>query len=134
MPEEKRLLGQEGRRATALGCLRKKDGKLDQGVAGRPGITLILGSGKRAVATPSLVDTGASISVISQELAHRVFMREGRPYLLARNKTNITSATGHGLQTCGQVVTKASNVGVVSFHDCQEFIRPPLYYWVGYVK
>ena len=65
--------------------------------------------------TPALVDTGASISVVSEELARQIFTKEGRPYLLTRVETSVTSATGHGLHILGQMETKVSGVGVVSF-------------------
>ena len=93
-----------------------ENGKLEHGVVGYPGITLHLGSGKRGLTTPALVDKGASISVISQDLAHRIFSQDGCLYLLIRANRNITSASGHGLQLCGTMETKVSGVGVVSFH------------------
>ncbi len=76
--------------------------------------------------SPALIDTGASISVISKDLARRLCTQEGRPYLLTRTDNDITSATGHGLEVCGLFETKVGGVGSVSFyvvqnlsnHDC----------------
>lgn len=66
--------------------------------------------------TPALVDTGAARSIMSKELAQQLFAREGRPYLLKKVAANISSATGHGLHICGQLETRVSGVGVVSFY------------------
>ena len=85
-------------------------------MAGRPGIQLYLGSGVRATATPALVDTGASVSVISKDLAQRIFTQEGRPYLLIKAHRTITGASGHGLQLCGLTEVMVRDIGIVSFH------------------
>ena len=86
------------------------------GVASRPHVQLTIGTTKKGLTTPALVDSGASISVISSTLARQLFTREGRPYLLTRADTTVTSATGHGMQLQGLLETKVSGVGVVSFH------------------
>ena len=85
-------------------------------MVGRPHINIQLGNGKRAITTPALVDTGASISVISHDLARQICTRGGRPYLLNRVTANITSATGHGLCILGQLETKVGDIGIVSFY------------------
>ena len=43
-------------------------------------------------------------------------MREGRPFLLSKSEIHVTSATGHGLEICGQFETKVGGVGAVSFY------------------
>jgi hypothetical protein len=82
----------------------------------RPRIDIEIGAGKRAIITPALVDTGASISVITRDLAIKVFSAEGRPFLLQKVNTSVTSATGHGLSICGTMDSKVSCVGAVSFY------------------
>jgi hypothetical protein len=85
-------------------------------VVNRPQIDISIGSSKRAITTPALVDTGASVSAISRDLAIKIFSAEGRPYLLHKVKTSVTSATGHGLHICGLMETKVSCVGVISLY------------------
>ena len=95
---------------------RKGSGKLDQSVVGRPSITLELGSGKRRLTTPALIDTGTSISVISKEMAQKVCTQEGRPCLLTQTNVQVTSATGHGLSLCGVLEVTVSGIGSATFH------------------
>ena len=99
--------------------LRGATFKLDQGVINRPHINIQIGNNKRALVTPALVDTGASISVINKELAQQICTKEGRLYLLTKTHATVTSATGHGLQICGTLEAKVSGIGTVSFHVVQ---------------
>ena len=69
--------------------------------------------------SPALIDTGASISVISKDLARQLCTQEGRPYLLTKSDNDVTSATGHGLEICGLFETKVGGVGAISFYVVQ---------------
>ena len=112
------ILGHNGRRPPSFNRGRKEKGlgKLDQGTAGRPGVTLSLGGGKKTLTVPTLVDTGAEVSVIDRDLARQLCTLEGRPYLLTRACTPVHSATGHGLQLCGIMEIKVSTVGLITLH------------------
>ena len=111
-------MGHQGGEAT-FPATRGASFKLDQGVTNRPHINIHIGNNKRALVTPALVDTGASISVINKELAQQICTKEGRPYLLTKTHATVTSATGHGLQICGTLEAKVSGIGIVSFHVVQ---------------
>ena len=89
----------------------------------RPHINIAIGTNKKPLITPALIDTGASISVISEDLARRLFQRQGRPYLLMQTTTCVTSATGHGLLIKGQLETKVSGIGVVSFYVVRNLLN-----------
>ena len=97
--------------------------KLESSVINRPHINISIGTSKKPLITPVLVDTGASISVLSEDLARCLFQRQGLPYLLMQTATCVTSATGHGLLIKGQLETKVSGIGVVSFYVVRNLLN-----------
>ncbi|RUM47864.1 MAG: hypothetical protein DSY80_00495, partial [Desulfocapsa sp.] len=81
---------------------------------GRPGILLNLGENSTLQVT-TLVDTGASISVLSESLVQEYYTSRKLPPLIQASTITAQSATGHSLCLLGQVDIQVPSVGLATF-------------------
>ena len=63
----------------------------------------------------ALIDTGASMSLLSDEVCKRVFKGMGRAFRLLSSDAKLTTLGGHPLRVRGRVEFEVEGVGVVSF-------------------
>ena len=96
---------------------------------GRPSINLNLGTSARPLWVSALVDTGAAMSVMHQDVARMFFSRVGRPFLLEKVTRDVVSASGHELKILGCMEIMLPGVGIIKFHVANNLAHKCIIGW-----
>ena len=89
-----------------------QSGGIGNVASGRPQVSVKSARGQSML---TLIDTGASKSLIRRDVAVNVLNGLGRPAVFQKCKEVLTSVTGHGLEVVGKIELLIQPVGLVSF-------------------